>query len=92
MRFLNPVLPLLLAGPLVMAVEPPTPPSFTKKPVAAKAGDSVKIEFATSRETDVAIFIEDGKGQVIRHLVAGVLGKSPPAPLKAGAARRGAHR
>jgi hypothetical protein len=51
--------PLLLAGPLVMAVEPPTPPSFTKKPVAAKAGDKVKIDFAVDRETDVAVYVED---------------------------------
>jgi NHL repeat-containing protein len=55
---------------------------FTKEPTATKAGDFVKIEFAIDRETDVAVFIEDGKGTVIRHLVAGVLGKNPPPPLK----------
>ena len=57
--------------------------AFTRKPAAARAGDKVRIEFAVSRETDVAVFIEDAKGQVVRHLVAGVLGQNPPAPLKA---------
>ena len=70
-----------------LAAEPPAPPVFTKKPTATKAGDVVKIEFAVDRETDVAVFIEDGKGKVIRHLVAGVLGKNPPAPLKPGLAQ-----
>jgi len=41
-----------------------------------RAGDKVTIEFAVDRETDVAVFIEDGAGKVIRHLVAGVLGKT----------------
>ena len=35
------------------------------------------------RTTDVAVTIEDAKGKVIRHLVAGVLGKNPPEPLQA---------
>jgi NHL repeat len=59
-------------------------PTFTKKPVARKAGGKVTIEFAVSRETDVAVFIEDGNGKVVRHLVAGVLGKNAPKPLKPG--------
>jgi len=84
-RSLNTVLSLLFAGSLVMAAESPAPPAFTKKPSAARAGDKVRIDFAVDRETDVAVFIEDAKGKVVRHLVAGVLGKNPPAPLKAGA-------
>ncbi|HYT88421.1 MAG TPA: hypothetical protein VEL76_06850 [Gemmataceae bacterium] len=40
------------------------PPSFTREPVAVKAGDKVTIENA------------DGK--IIRHLAASVLGKNPP--------------
>jgi hypothetical protein len=87
MRFPNIVLSLLLAGSLVMAAESPTPPKFTAKPTATKAGDKVKIEFAVDRETDVAVFIEDGAGKVVRHLVAGVLGANAPAPLKPGLAQ-----
>jgi hypothetical protein len=60
---------------------------FTAKPTAAKAGDKVKIEFAVDRETDVAVFVENGGGKIVRHLVAGVLGNNPPAPLKAGLAQ-----
>jgi hypothetical protein len=61
-----------------------TPPKFTSKPAAAKAGAGAKITFAVSRQTDVAVFIEDAKGRVVRHLVAGVLGKNSPPPLKPG--------
>jgi hypothetical protein len=60
-------------------------PGFTKKPTASKAGDKTRIEFAVDRETDVAVYVEDANGRIVRHLVAGVLGKNPPEPLKAGA-------
>ncbi|HOX07953.1 MAG TPA: hypothetical protein PK280_16255 [Planctomycetota bacterium] len=69
------------------AGEPAAPPTFTAKPTAAKAGEVVKIDFAVSRETDVAVFIEDGAGKVVRHLAAGVLGPKAPAPFKPGLAQ-----
>jgi NHL repeat len=59
-------------------------PRFTKKPTAVRANGKVKISFTVSAPTDVAVYIEDAKGEVIRHLVAGVLGKNPPPPLKPG--------
>jgi len=72
----------------VVALGAEAPPSFTKKPTAAKSADGkVKIEFAVSRETDVSVFIEDSGGKVVRHLVSGVLGKNPPAPLSSGLAQ-----
>jgi hypothetical protein len=59
---------------------------FTTKPTARKAGDKTVISFAVSGPTDVAVYVLDAKGQVVRHLVAGVVGAkgTPPAPLKAG--------
>ncbi|MHC4917448.1 MAG: hypothetical protein ACYTGB_18375, partial [Planctomycetota bacterium] len=57
---------------------------FSQKPTAKKNGDKVTISFAVNAPTDVAVFVEDTKGEVVRHLVAGVLGKNPPAPLKPG--------
>jgi hypothetical protein len=75
-----------LCLPTAAAAEPP-PPQFTKKPTATRAGDAVKIDFAVDRETDVTVWIEDGGGKVVRRLVSGVLGKNPPAPLKAGLAQ-----
>jgi DNA-binding beta-propeller fold protein YncE len=76
---------VLLAGAgfaqVAQAAEAPT--TFTKKPTAVKSGDKVKIEFAVDRNTDVAVYIEDAQGKVIRHLAGGVLGKNPPEPLKA---------
>ncbi|MHC4916475.1 MAG: SMP-30/gluconolactonase/LRE family protein [Planctomycetota bacterium] len=59
-------------------------PGFAKKPTATKAGGKVKIEFAASGETDCAVYVLNSRGKVVRHLVAGVLGEKPPAPLKPG--------
>lgn len=64
--------------------EAPAPPAFTKKPAVTRDGDRVKIEFTVSRETDVAVYIENASGEIIRHLAAGLLGKNPPEPLMAG--------
>jgi len=72
-----------LAFSSALAAEPPAPPAFTKKPAASRQGDKVKISFAVDRETDVAVYVEDAKGAIVRHLAAGVLGKNPPEPLKA---------
>jgi len=54
---------------------------FTRSPTAEHGPDGVRIRFAVSRATDVAVAIEDGTGRVVRHLVAGVLGPNPPKPL-----------
>jgi hypothetical protein len=70
---------LLLYGP-VWAAEPS--PKFTREPTAERTNGKVRIEFAVDRETDVAVYIEDAEGKIVRHLVAGVLGENPPAPLK----------
>ena len=67
-----------------LASEPVAPPAFTKKPTAKRTGDKVNVEFAVNHETDVAVYIENAKGEIIRHLVAGVLGANAPEPLKAG--------
>jgi len=57
---------------------------FARKPVAAKEGGGVRIEFEAKALTDVAVWVEDAAGKVVRHVVAGVLGNNPPAPLKPG--------
>src|SRR5688572_22044741 len=57
-------------------------PQFTRKPTTTRVGEKVAIEFAVDRATDVAVFIENSKGDIVRHLVSGVLGKNPPSPLK----------
>jgi len=73
---------LLAAASLAAAGEV----KFSSKPAAAKAGGKVKISFSVSARTDVEVAVLGAKGEVIRHLAAGVLGgkKAPPAPLKAG--------
>jgi hypothetical protein len=60
---------------------------FAAKPSAAKNGDRVKIGFAAAAPTDCEVAVLDAKGAVVRHLVAGMLGEKPPAPLKPGLAQ-----
>jgi len=58
-------------------------PAFTSKPTVTKTADNkTRIAFAVDRPCDVAVYVENAKGEIIRHLVAGVLGKNPPEPLK----------
>ncbi|MCW8130364.1 MAG: hypothetical protein KIS92_08455, partial [Planctomycetota bacterium] len=60
--------------------------TFKTKPTATKESGKVVIRFSVSGPTDVAVFVEDAQGKIVRHLVAGVLqGEAPPpAPLKPG--------
>lgn len=72
---------------LIATTTPAAEISFTKPPVAAKSGDKISITFTVSQPTDVEVAILNAKGDVIRHLAAGVLGgdkNPPPSPLKAG--------
>ncbi len=81
---------LLLVCLVSASAGEPSPPqrvNFTAKPTATRAGDVVKIAFAVSAPTDVAVYVEDAKGAVVRHLAAGVLGDHPPAPFKPGLAQ-----
>jgi hypothetical protein len=87
---LLPFMLVLVCGQLRVAEA--APPSFTKKPVMTKAGDPstgsgpgrAKIQFAADRETDVAVYVEDAQGKIVRHLAAGVLGTNAPPPLESG--------
>jgi hypothetical protein len=76
-----PFLPVLCLT-LALGAEPP---SFTARPTAKRDGEKVKIEFAADRDTDVAVYVENAKGEIVRHLAAGMLGAKAPEPLKAGA-------
>lgn len=78
-----PMCAILFLSAATSAAEPAAQPGFTRKPVVTRVGSGAKTDFAIDRETDVAVCIENAGGQVVRHLVAGVLGKNAPAPLKA---------
>ncbi|MCG3178708.1 MAG: hypothetical protein BIFFINMI_01037 [Phycisphaerae bacterium] len=73
---------LAAAAVLPAAAAAAKAPSFTRPPAATREGDAIRIDFAVDRATDVAVSIESADGRVVRHLVAGVLGKNPPPPLK----------
>jgi len=78
---------LLAAAAAASGGEPAA--SFTTKPAASGTGEKTTVAFAVSGKTDVEVAILDAKGEVVRHLAAGVLGAEnpPPAPLKAGLAQ-----
>ncbi len=61
---------------------PEKKPALVSGPEVKVAGHSVEIGFEVNTRTDVAVWIEDTKGERVRHLVAGMLGTNPPAPLK----------
>jgi hypothetical protein len=72
------VLCLSLCSPRRASAEP----RFTKPPTVQTSGDKTRITFAVSEPTDAAVFIEDAKGNIVRHLAAGVLGENPPPPFQ----------
>jgi hypothetical protein len=74
------LLPVLVAGVAAQAANV----AFTAKPVVKKDGASYRISFTAATNTDVAVYIENAKGEVIRHLAAGMLGTNAPAPLQSG--------
>jgi len=81
MRHLLAITGMLIFGSAVSAADPATP-VFTQKPSTTRVGEGVKITFAVSAPTDVEVAILGGDGKIVRHLVAGALGKNPPEPLK----------
>ena len=65
-----------------MAWAAESPQGFARRPAARKENGRSIIEFAAGRATDAAVYILNAKGQVVRHLAAGVLGKNAPPPLQ----------
>ncbi|NQT92939.1 MAG: hypothetical protein HQ559_09270 [Lentisphaerae bacterium] len=60
---------------------PERAPVFVKDPEVRARRKSVDIRFEANTHTDVAVWIEDDKGETVRHLVAGLLGANAPPPL-----------
>ena len=73
---------VLLPSSWTRAAEPAV--AFTRGPAVEACEGGVRIAFALSRPTDVAVYIEDAAGKVVRHLAAGVLGPNAPAPFRPG--------
>ena len=84
---------LALGGMKVARPAPPKPaplpaarptPAFAAPCKVRREANKTVIRFAAKAPTDVAVWIADEKGKVVRHLAAGVLGANAPGPLKAG--------
>jgi hypothetical protein len=71
---------------LILGAAPSADVTFTQAPAAVKKGDRTVVSFALSKGADVEVAVLNGKGDVVRHLAAGVLGSrnAPPPPLAAG--------
>jgi hypothetical protein len=55
---------------------------FTAEPKAARTNGTATISFAVDKATDVEVAVLNSRGEVVRHLAAGLLGKNAPAPLR----------
>ena len=55
---------------------------FTKEPTITKKGDKVTIEFTVKDYCDVTVAIQNQEGDIVRHIVSGVLGNKAPLPLQ----------
>lgn len=71
-----------LSGGIVAAAEE----NLVENLQASVSGEKTLIRFSVRQPTDVEVAILDAKGEVVRHLAAGVLGgkESPPLPLGEG--------
>jgi DNA-binding beta-propeller fold protein YncE len=78
---------LIVLAPLLASIATGGEVTFARKPTAKRNGAKTVISFAVSAKTDVAVYIENNAGKVVRHLVAGVLGAKAPKPLKPGLAQ-----
>src|SRR5262245_11584033 len=54
---------------------------FSQKPQVSRSGRGVKISFASKAYCDASVAIENARGQIVRHLVSGVLGAKAPEPF-----------
>jgi len=76
---------LILGTVLCVSAAPAADVGFAVKPQVKTDGGKVVISFSASKPTDVEVAVLDAKGNPVRHLAAGVIGKGTPvAPLKAG--------
>ena len=55
---------------------------FTKEPVISKNGDKLTVEFEVKDFCDVTVAIQNQDGDIVRHIVSGVLGSNAPEPLQ----------
>ncbi|MGQ9661130.1 MAG: hypothetical protein ACUVWX_02190 [Kiritimatiellia bacterium] len=76
------VVSLLLGLQTVVTASSSRKPVFTAGPTVQRIDDKYVVSFAVDSETDVAVWVADGRGKVVRHVAAGKLGPNSPTPLK----------
>lgn len=78
MKILQALLGFVLLGGTALAAEV----TFARAPAVENHDNKMVVCFSASASTDAEIAILNAKGEVIRSLVAGVLGKNAPEPFK----------
>ncbi|MCA9269665.1 MAG: hypothetical protein KDA41_14390, partial [Planctomycetales bacterium] len=56
--------------------------AFAQEPSVTRNGDRIAIRFESKGACDVTVAVENGDGQIVRHLASGVLGKNAPPPFQ----------
>ncbi|NQT93718.1 MAG: esterase-like activity of phytase family protein [Lentisphaerae bacterium] len=74
----------VIRGRSVQTLIPEKKPAFVKGPRVKQTRKGTQISFEINTFTDVAVWVEDEKGERVRHIAAGMLGNNPPAPFKPG--------
>jgi DNA-binding beta-propeller fold protein YncE len=74
---------------LIAATTAHAAPKFTKGPTVARKGAGATVAFTVSESTDVAVYVLDKTGRVVRHLAAGAIGAGAQhaVPLQKGLAQ-----
>lgn len=55
---------------------------FAKEPTLTRKGDLITIEFEVKDYCDVTVAIQNEDGDIVKHIVSGVLGNNAPIPLQ----------
>ena len=93
MKLLPALLPVLLVSSIAFdakSADSTESIRFSMPPKVTTIKSGAIVTFTVSKRTDVEVSVLDARGQVIRHLAAGVLGgeNRPPSPLKPGLSQR----
>lgn len=85
---LSPVTEVFASTPEELKIKRKEVFEFKSKPVLARNGRDVTIQFEVKDYCDVTVAVEDMDGRIIRHLACGVLGKNAPPPFQRNAKKQ----